>query len=118
MADNNIFGSVKRLADSNSKWIVSSQDMMKGLVEAIQDHLDNVEYVIKNLEKSNCDISDLQNIYSIRLDVYEAIVDLMKKINEVSIKEFEIQKKMYEKEHQRYKDIFEALKYTDPESQI
>ena len=118
MADNNIFGSVKRLADSNSKWIVNSQDMMRGLVEGIKEHLDNIEYVIKNAEKSGCDISDLQNIYSIRLDVYEAIVDLMKKINEVSIKEIEIQKKMYKKEHQRYKDIFEALKYTDPESQI
>lgn len=118
MAIDNVFGKIKTLADSNSKWIVNSQDMMKGLVEAIQDHLDNVEYVIKNLEKSDCDISDLQNIYSIRLDVYEAIIDLMTKINEVSTKEIEIQKKMYVKEYQRYEDIFEVLKHTDQESQI
>ena len=118
MATDNVFSKIKTLADSNSRWIVNSQDMMRGLVGAIQDHLDNVEYVIKNLEKSDCDISDLQNIYSIRLDVYETIVDLMTKINEVSTKEIEIQKKMYEKEYQRYKDIFEVLKHTDPKSQI
>lgn len=117
MADtNDVFGGVKSLADSNTNWIKTSRNLMSGLVEGIQSHLDNVEYVIKNVEKSGCDISDLQNIYSIRLDVYEAIVDLMTKINEVSIKEIKIQKKMYEKEYQRYKDIFEVLKHTNPES--
>ena len=114
----NVFGGVKILADSNSNWIKTSQDLMNGLVEGIKEHLDNIEYVIKNVEKSDCDISDLQNIYTVRLDVYEAIVNLMKKINESSTKEIEIQKKMYEKEHQKYKDIFEVLKHTDPESQI
>ena len=118
MAIDNVFGGVKLLADSNSEWISSSQKLMHELTVGIEKHIDNVEYVIKNVEKSNCDISDLQNIYSIRLDVYEAIVNLMTKINEVSIKEIEIQKKMYEKEHQRYKDIFEVPKHTDPESQI
>ena len=114
----NVFGGVKILADSNSNWIKTSQDLMNGLVEGIKEHLDNIEYVIKNVEKSGCDISDLQNIYSTRLDVYESIVNLMKKINEASTKEIEIQKKMYNDEYQKYKDIFEILKHTDPESQI
>lgn len=115
---NNIFGGVKSLADSNSKWIKTSKDLINGLVEGIKEHLDNTEYVIKNVEKSGCDISDLENIYSIRLDVYGAIVNLMKKINESSSEEIEIQKKMYKKEYQKYKDIFEVLKHTDSESQI
>ena len=114
----NVFGGVKILADSNSNWIKTSQDLMNGLVEGIKEHLDNIEYVIKNVEKSGCNISDLQNIYSTRLDVYESIVNLMKKINEASTKEIEIQKKMYNDEYQKYKDIFEILKHTDPESQI
>lgn len=114
----NVFGGVKILADSNSNWIKTSQDLMNGLVEGIKEHLDNIEYVIKNVEKSGCDISDLQNIYSTRLDVYESIVNLMKKINEASTKEIEIQKKMCNDEYQKYKDIFEVLKHTDPESQI
>ena len=114
----NVFGGVKILADSNSNWIKTSQDLMNGLVEGIKEHLDNIEYVIKNVEKSGCDISDLQNIYSTRLDVYESIVNLMKKINEASTKEIEIQKKMYNDEYQKYKDIFDVLKHTDPESQI
>ena len=119
MADiDNTFGAIKCLADSNSNWIRTSQDLIGGLTKAIQEHLDNVELVMKNVEKSDCDISDLQNIYSTRLDVYEAIVNLMSKINEVSTKEIEIEKKMYEKEYQKYKDIFKALKHTDPESQI
>lgn len=118
MADNNVFGVVEILANSNSKWIRTSQDLINGLVEGIKEHLDNVELVIKNVEKSDCDISDLQNIYSVRLDVYEAIVNLMEKINESSTKEIEIQKKMYEKEYQKYKDIFEVLKHTDMNSQI
>ena len=119
MADiNNVFGGVKSLANSNTKWTKTSQDLMNGLVKGIQEHLDNVEYVIKNVEKSGCDISDLQNIYSTRLDVYEEIVNLMTKINEASIKEIGIQKNMYNEEFQKYKDIFEVLKHTDPESQI
>lgn len=121
MADvNNVFGGVKSLADSNTNWIKTSQNLMNGFVEGIQSHLDNVEDVIKMVKDGKIDynMSDLENIYSARLDVYEAIVDLMTKINEVSIKEIEIQKKMYEKEYQRYKDIFEVLKHTDPESQI
>ena len=119
MADvNNIFGGVKSLAESNSEWISSSQKLMRELTVGIEKHLDNVEYVIKNVEKTGCDVTDLENIYSTRLDVYEAIVNLMTKINESSIKEFEIQKKMYEKEYQRYEDIFEVLKHTDQESQI
>ena len=119
MADvNNVFGGVKSLSNSNTNWIKTSRNLMSGLVEGIQSHLDNVEDVIKNVEKSGCDISDLQNIYSTRLDAYEAIINLMSKINEVSTKEIEIQKNMYEKEYQKYKDIFEILKHTDPESQI
>ena len=114
----NVFGGVKILADSNSEWISSSQKLMHELTVGIEKHLDNVEYVIKNVEKTNCNVTDLENIYSTRLDVYEAIVNLMTKINEASIKEIEIQKKMYNEEFQKYKDIFEALKYTDPESQI
>lgn len=111
MADiNNIFGGVKLLANSNTNWVKTSQNLMGGLVEGIQGHLDNVEDVIKNVEKSGCDISDLQNIYSIRLDVYEAIVNLMTKINEVAKTEIGIQMKMCNKEHQKYKDVFEALK--------
>ena len=112
----NVFGGVKILADSNSNWIKTSQDLMNGLVEGIEEHFDNIEYVIKNVEKSGCDISDLQNIYSTRLDVYESIVNLMKKINEASTKEIEIQKKMYNDGYQKYKDIFDVLKHTDPES--
>ena len=110
MAIDNVFGGVKSLANSNSKWIKTSKDLINGLVEGIKEHLDNVEYVIKNVEKSGCDISDLQNIYSIRLDVYEEIINLMTKINEVAKTENEIQKKMYEKEYKRYKDVFESLK--------
>lgn len=118
MAMNNIFGGVKELANSNSDWIGTSQDLMRALVANIEKHLDNAEYVIKNVEKTECDISDLHQIYSLRLDVYESIINLMTKINESSSKELEIQKKMYEKEFQKYKDIFEILKHTDPESQI
>ena len=118
MAIDNVFGGVKLLADSNSKWMKSFEVLINGLVEGIKEHLDNIEYVIKNVEKSGCNISDLENIYSIRLDVYEAIVNLMTKINESSIKEIGIQKNMYNEEFQKYKDIFEVLKHTDPESQI
>ena len=114
----NVFGGVKILTDSNSEWISSSQKLMHELTVGIEKHLDNVEYVIKNVEKSGCDITDLQNIYSTRLDVYEAIVNLMTKINEASTKEIEIQKKMYNDEYQKYKDIFEVLKHTDSKSQI
>ena len=110
MADNNVFGVVEILANSNSKWIRTSQDLIISLTREIQEHLDNVEYVIKNVEKSGCDISDLQNIYSIRLDVYEAIVNLMTKINEVAKTEIGIQMKMCNKAYQKYKDVFEALK--------
>ena len=91
---------------------------MHTLVTNIESNLNNVEYVIKNVEKNECEISDLQQIYSLRLDVYESIVNLITKINESSSKELEIQKKMYEKEFQKYKDIFEVPKHTDPESQI
>ena len=118
MAIDNVFGGIKLLANSNSKWIKTSKDLFNVLVEGIEEHLDNIEYVIKNAEKSGCDISGLQNIYSTRLDVYEAIVNLMTKINESSIKEIWIQKNMYNEEFQKYKDIFEVLKHTDPESQI
>ena len=119
MADiNNIFVGVKLLANSNSEWISSSQKLMHELTVGIEKHIDNVEYVIKNVEKTGCDVKDLQNIYSTRLDVYEAVVNLMEKINESSIKEIWIQKNMYNEEFQKYNDIFEALKYTDPESQI
>ena len=118
MAIDNVFGGVKLLTDSNSKWISSSQKLMHELTVGIEKHIDNVEYVIKNVEKTCYNVTDLQNIYSIRLDVYEAIVNLMTKLNESSIQEIEIQKKMYEKEYQRYKDIFEVPKHTDPESQI
>lgn len=114
----NVFGGVKILTDSNSEWISSSQKLMHELTDGIEKHLDNVEHVIKNVEKSGCDISDLQNIYSTRLDVYEAIVDLMLKINEGSTKEIEIEKKMYEKEYQKYNEIFEVPKHTDSNSQI
>ena len=114
----NVFGGVKILADSNSEWISSSQKLMHELTDGIEKHLDNAELVIKNVEKSGCDIPDLQNIYWIRLNVYEAIVNLMTKINEASTKEIEIQKKMYNEEFQKYKDIFEVLKHTDQESQI
>lgn len=111
MADvNNVFGGVKSLSNSNTNWIKTSRNLMSGLVEGIQSHLDNVEDVIKNVEKSGCDISDLQNIYAIRLDVYEAIVNLMTKINEVAKTEIGIQMKMCNKEYQKYKDVFEALK--------
>ena len=118
MAIDNVFGGVKLLADSNSKWISASQKLMHELTVGIEKHIDNVEYVIKNVEKTSYDVTDLENIYSTRLDVYEAIVNLMAKMNESSIKEIEIQKKMYEKEYQKYKDIFEVSKHTDPESQI
>ena len=114
----NVFGGVKILADSNSEWISSSQKLMHELTDCIEKHLDNAELVIKNVERSGCNISDLQNIYSTRLDVYEAIVNLMTKINEGSTKEIEIERKMYEKEYRKYKDVFEALKHTDPKSQI
>ena len=119
MADvNNVFGGIEILANSNSEWITSSQKLMHELIVDIEKHLDNVEYVIKNAEKSGCSISDLESIYSMKLDVYEDIVNLMSKINEISTKEIEIQKNMYEKEYQKYKDIFEVLKHTDTNSQI
>ena len=106
----NVFGGVKILADSNSEWISSSQKLMHELTAGIEKHLDNIEYVIKNTEKSGCDVSDLEDIYQTRLNVYEAIVNLMTKINEASTKEIEIQKNMYNKEFQKYKDIFETIK--------
>lgn len=113
MADvNNVFGGVKSLADSNTNWIKTSRNLMSGLVEGIQSHLDNVEDVIKMVKdgKIECNMSDLENIYSIRLDVYEAIVNLMTKINEVAKTEIQIQTDMYGNEYQKYKYIFEALK--------
>ena len=114
----NTFSAIRCLSNSNSMWIKTSQDTVGELIQALQEHLDNIEYVIKDAGRSGCDISDLENIYSIRLDVYEAIVDFMTKINEGSTKEIEIQKKMYEKGYRKYKDVFEALKHTDPKSQI
>lgn len=110
MAIDNVFGGVKSLADSNTKWVKTSQNLMNGLVEGIQEHLDNVECVIKNAEKSGCNKSDLENIYSVRLDVYESIINLMTKISEAAKTENEIQMKMYNKEYENYKDIFESLK--------
>lgn len=118
MADNNIFGVVNSLANSNSKWVASIQETMQCIVIGIEKHLDNVESAIKSAGKSGCDISDLQRIYSIRLDVYEGIVNLITKINECAKAEMDIQKKMYNEEYQQYKDIFEVLKYRDPNSQI
>ena len=112
MADYNIFSGIRSLADSNTSWINLSQNLMRELVINIEKHLDNVDYVMKNNDKFDCDISDLQDIYSERLDVYEAIVDLMTKINKGSTKEIEIQKKMYNDEYQKYKDDFDALKRT------
>ena len=114
----NTFGAIRCLSTSNANWIKTSQSTIGELIQAIQEHLDNIEYVIKDVERSGCDISDLQNIYSARLDVYEAIVNLMEKINESSTKEIEIQKNMYNKGYQKYKDIFETLKHTDSKSQI
>ena len=113
MADiNNVFGGVKSLADSNTKWVKTSQNLMNGLVEGIQEHLDNVEDVIKMVKdgKIDCNMTSLEDIYSARLDVYEAIVNLMTKINEVAKTEIGIQMKMCNKENQKYKDVFEALK--------
>ena len=108
MADvNNIFGGVKSLADSNSNWIGTSKDLINGLTKAIQEHLDNVENVIKDVEKSGCDISDLQNIYSVRLDAYEAIVNLMEKINESLTKEIEIERKIIKRNIKNIKIFFE-----------
>ena len=117
MADN-VFGEIKSLADSNTKWTRTSKNLMNNLIEGINEHLDSIECVIKNVEKSGCELSDLQNIYAILLNLYQEIINLMIKINESSSKEIEIQKNMYEKEFQKYKDIFEVLKHTDPESQI
>lgn len=114
----NTFEAIRCLSTSNANWIKTSQSTIGELTQAIQEHLDNIEYVINDAERSGCDISDLQNIYSTRLDVYEAIVDLMSKINVGSTKEIEIEKKMYEKEYQKYKEIFEVLKHTDSKSQI
>ena len=114
----NTFGAIRCLSTSNSTWFKKSQDSLGELIQALQEHLDNIEYVIKDVGRSDCDISDLENIYSLRLDIYEEIVNLMAKINESSSKELEIQKKMYEKEFQKYKNIFEVPKHTDPESQI
>ena len=113
MADiNNVFGGVKSLADSNTKWVKTSQDLMSGLVKGIQEHLDNVENVIKMVKdgKIDCNMADLENIYSTRLDVYEAIVNLMTKINEGAKTEMQIQTDMYGSEYQKYKFIFEAIK--------
>jgi flagellar capping protein FliD len=121
MADvNNVFGGVKSLGESNTKWIKTSQNLMDGLVEGIQEHLDNVENVIKDVKdgKIDCNMSDLENIYSTRLDVYEAIVNLMTKINEAAKTDMKIQTEMYGNEYRKYKDIFEVLKHTDPKSQI
>ena len=121
MADvTNVFGGVKSLADSNTKWVKTSQNLMDGLVEGIQEHLDNVENIIKNVKdgKIDCNMKDLEDIYSVRLDVYESIVNLMKKINDAAKIEMRIQTEMYGNEYQKYKDIFEVLKHTDTNSQI
>ena len=114
----NTFGAIRCLLTSNSTWIKKSQDSLGELIQALQKHLDNIEYVIKDVGRSDCDISDLENIYSLRLNIYEEIVNLMAKINESSTKEIEIQKNMYNKGYRKYKDVFEALKHTDPKSQI
>jgi hypothetical protein len=111
MADfDNVFGGVKILANSNSDWISSSQNLMNELTVNIEKQLDNIEYVMKNADKSGCDILDLQNIYSIRLGVYEQIVNLMTTINDSAKAEIDVQKKIYNNEYKKYEDIFKALK--------
>ena len=117
MADN-VFGEIKSLADSNTKWIGTSKNLMNNLIEGINEHLDSIECVIKNVEKSGCELSDLQNIYAILLNLYQEIINLMIKINETSKSENEIYVKMCNKEFQKYKDIFEVLEHTDANSQI
>ena len=109
MADN-VFVEIKSLADSNTKWIRTSKTLMNNLIEGINEYLDNVECVIKNVEKSGCKLSDLQNIYSILLNLYQEIINLMIKINESSKSENEIYMKMCNNELQKYKDIFETIK--------
>lgn len=117
MADfNNAFSGVRSLANSNTEWVKTAQKLMDELASGIAKHVDNIEYVIKNVDKSDYEISDLQNIYSKRLDVYEAIVNLMIKINESAKAEIEIQKSMCEKERQKYEDVFDALKQQIEES--
>ena len=76
MADNNVFGIIRSLATSNSNWMVSMQKTLTTLIEEIEQHVDNIETNIKNVDKSDYDVSDLENIYSIRLDVYELIINL------------------------------------------
>lgn len=111
MANDNIFGVVKNLANSNSKWIEFGQGTLNSLITGIEKHIDDVETAIKNTDKSDYEtISDLHRIYSVGLDVYESIVNLMTKINDAARVEIEIQKNMYGKEHKNYKDIFDALK--------
>lgn len=117
MADN-VFGEIKSLADSNTKWIGTSKNLMNNLIEGINEHLDSIECAIKNVEKSGYELSDLQNIYAILLNLYQEIINLMIKINEASKSENEIYMKMCNKEFQKYKDIFEVLKHTDTNSQI
>ena len=109
MADN-VFGEIKSLVDSNTKWIGTSKNLMNNLIEEINEYLDSVEYVIKNVEKSGCELSDLQNIYSILLNLYQEIINLMIKINEASKSENEIYMKMCNNNFQKYKDIFETIK--------
>ena len=114
MADvNNVFGGIEILANSNSEWITSSQKLMHELIVDIEKHLDSIECVIKNVEKSGCELSDLQNIYAILLNLYQEIINLMIKINDASKSENEIYMKMCNKEFQKYKDIFEVLKHTE-----
>ena len=109
MADN-VFGEIKSLVDSNTKWIRTSKNLMNNLIEGINEYLNSVEYVIKNVEKSGCELSDLQNIYSILLNLYQETINLMIKINEASKSENEIYMKMCNNNFQKYKDIFETIK--------
>ena len=113
----NVFGEIKSLADSNTKWIRTLKKLTNNLIEGINEHLDSIKCVIKDVEKSGCELSDLQNIYAI-LNLYQEIINLMIKINETSKSENEIYVKMCNKEFQKYKDIFEVLKHTDTNSQI
>lgn len=106
----NPFGIIRSLAASNSDWVGLTRKTMYELVKGIEKHLDNVDKIAVECVKSGCDVPGLQDIYSIRLDVYEAITNLMLKFNEASQAELDILQKMHAKKYGEYKDIFDALK--------
>lgn len=111
MANENVFGVIQTLAASNSDWIARMQELMGALIVRIEHHLDNVDDILSsNKTISELEISDLQAIYKLRLDAYEALTNALSAINKTASDETKIEEKMYKSCYKKYKTILDSLK--------